>query len=63
MAHNFLNKLKRAKKDDTFLLYCGMGDMQYGFGVPLFIWKKNKESCGETCLVYTCQKENVPKFD
>jgi hypothetical protein len=35
--------------------------MQYGFGVPVNIWKKNKKAGDETCLVYTCEKKDLPK--
>ena len=62
MANKVTELIKTGQPDTTYYVICGMGHMQYGYGVPERIWAANEALKQSTSMVVAYELDGV-KFD
>jgi hypothetical protein len=61
-AHKIFETIKKEEPEDKFLIFCGMGDMAFGFGIPEKLWKRDIGLLDKTFLVYSNQDEHISQL-
>jgi hypothetical protein len=61
-AHKIFETIKKEEPGDKFLVFCGMGDMAFGFGIPEKLWKQDIGLVDQTFLVYSNRDTNITQL-